>query len=356
MDVLQRLSNNNIIPTCAPFIQHNIGEENCLMVDLPVDVLCFVPLDLPTKDINQLICDTISRQIEAMGCNIRDNIDNGKVFLPEAFHFQPPESDYFLSIIYPKDIADDNLESSRKKLHEVFCLPSNRPLLKRNNKYIFGGEEIPGGYLLNPHTQINIQPLKDSKFYLVKGNYTYHHYMQDNFDDNKWGCAYRSLQTLCSWFRFQGYTERPVPTHKEIQQALVDIGDKDPKFIGSRKWIGSLEVSYCLDNLIGVTSKILSVSAGADLANKGRELAQHFSTQGTPVMIGGGVLAHTILGINFSEVTGDIRFLILDPHYTGGEYIREVLDKGWCGWKGPDFWDQTAMYNMCLPQIPSNAL
>ena len=35
-------------------------------------------------------------------------------------------------------------------------------------------------------------------------------------------------------------------------KALVDVGDKEPKFVGSRQWIGSMEVSYCLDHLIGV--------------------------------------------------------------------------------------------------------
>lgn len=35
-----------------------------------------------------------------------------------------------------------------------------------------------------------------------------------------------------------------------------------------------------------VTSKILSVSSGAELSSKGRELAAHFEVQGTPVMIG----------------------------------------------------------------------
>jgi hypothetical protein len=38
---------------------------------------------------------------------------------------------------------------------------------------------------------------------VVQGNYAYHHYMQDNFDDDGWGCAYRSLQTIISWFRFE---------------------------------------------------------------------------------------------------------------------------------------------------------
>lgn len=100
--------------------------------------------------------------------------------------------------------------------------------------------------------------------------------------------------------------------------------------------------------------------------------------------VGGGVLAHTILGVAWSETTGQIRYLILDPHYTGAEDLQIITDKvtvikhlnvslycvhfrglhsaecmfvcclfqGWCGWKGPDFWDQTAYYNLCLPQRP----
>lgn len=47
---------------------------------------------------------------------------------------------------------------------------------------------------------------------------------QDRFDDSGWGCAYRSLQTICSWMRRQQYTSAPVPSHRQIQQTLVDIG------------------------------------------------------------------------------------------------------------------------------------
>ena len=43
--------------------------------------------------------------------------------------------------------------------------------------------------------------------------------------------------------------------------------------------------------------------------------------------VGGGVLAHTILGVDFNDVTGDIKFLILDPHYTGGEDLKTIQDK-----------------------------
>lgn len=42
---------------------------------------------------------------------------------------------------------------------------------------------------------------------------------------------------------------------------------------------------------------------------------------------GGGVLAHTILGVAWSEITGQIRYLILDPHYTGAEDLQLIVDK-----------------------------
>ena len=38
-------------------------------------------------------------------------------------------------------------------------------------------------------------------------------------------------------------------------------------------------------------------------------------------------MAHTIIGVDFNEQTGDIKFLILDPHYTGGEDIKVIQNK-----------------------------
>ena len=40
--------------------------------------------------------------------------------------------------------------------------------------------------------------VKDGQVYTVTGKYSYHHYMQDRINDDGWGCAYRSLQTLIS--------------------------------------------------------------------------------------------------------------------------------------------------------------
>ena len=72
-----------------------------------------------------------------------------------------------------------------------------------------------GRFKLNVVIMIKVSNGKQS---LVKGNYVYFHYMQDNFNDNGWGCAYRSFQTIFSWFILQSFTEKPVPTHREIQQ------------------------------------------------------------------------------------------------------------------------------------------
>ena len=48
----------------------------------------------------------------------------------------------------------------------------------------------------------------------------------------------------------------PMFLLREIQQVLVEIGDKDPSFIGSREWIGAIELSFVLDKLLGVSFTI----------------------------------------------------------------------------------------------------
>lgn len=131
--------------------------------------------------------------------------------------------------------------------------------------------------------------ITDGEVALVKGKYRYYHYRQNNMDDEGWGCAYRSLQTLASWFVLQGYTERDVPNFKEIQQCLIDIGDKPASFMNSKQWIGSTEVSFVLETLLNVTCKILYVSSGEEMSSKGPELLYHFQKNGTPIMIGKNV-------------------------------------------------------------------
>uniref|UniRef100_A0A4W6C3P3 Ufm1-specific protease 2 n=1 Tax=Lates calcarifer TaxID=8187 RepID=A0A4W6C3P3_LATCA len=336
-------------PLPAPILSKTVQKSHFLSTTLPMDcvvrnhlsVLINLSLTHHHTHYSSRLVEALAHQLCEMEKVTLQHMKGTSLLVPEPFHFLLPEPAGLVTVVYPAGVPDSQLETQRKELHQQFELPDDRPYFRRANAYHFPNEPYRDGYLRNPHLVLTHPTLDDGKVYLVQGIYSYHHYMQDRMDDNGWGCAYRSLQTICSWFQQQGYVERPVPTHREIQQALVDVGDKQPSFVGSRQWIGSIEVQAVLNQLLGVTSKIMFVSQGSELASKGRELANHFLTEGTPVMIGGGVLT-----------TGQIRYLILDPHYTGAEDLQVITDKGWCGWKGPDFWDQTAYYNLCLPQRP----
>ncbi|KAM3623345.1 uncharacterized protein V6R79_009987 [Siganus canaliculatus] len=334
----------------APVLSRTVQKSHFLSTTLPIDCAIRTTSNDTVKDAVERLREALTHQLCEMEKVTLEHMKGTSVLVPEPMHFLLPEPNGLVTVVYPAGVPDSQLEPQRKLLHQQFELPDDRPYFRRANAYHFPNESYKDGYLRNPHLVLTHPNLDNGKVYLVQGIYSYHHYMQDHMDDNGWGCAYRSLQTICSWFQQQGYTERPVPTHKEIQQALVDVGDKQGSFVGSRQWIGSIEVQAVLNQLLTVTSKIMFVSQGSELASKGRELANHFLTEGTPVMIGGGVLAHTILGVAWSETTGQIRYLILDPHYTGAEDLQVITDKGWCGWKGNEFWDQTAYYNLCLPQ------
>lgn len=339
-------------PLFAPTLHNSSTKHHFLYTPLLVDcVVCVGSSETMQGGYVKLVAAIIDQLCEMEKVTLK-HIKGYTMSVPQPFHFLLPEPAGLVTTVYPAGVPDSQLETERTELHKKYKLPEDRPFLRRANAFHFPDAPYKDGYLRNPHLCLTHPTINNGKLYLVQGVYSYHHYMQDRIDDNGWGCAYRSLQTICSWFLQQGFVEQPVPTHKEIQQALVDVGDKQTSFIGSRQWIGSIEVQAVINQLLGVTSKIMFVSKGSELATKGREFANHFLTEGTPIMIGGGVLAHTILGVVWSETTGQIRYLILDPHYTGAEDLQVITDKGWCGWKGQDFWDQNAYYNLCLPQRP----
>ena len=50
---------------------------------------------------------------------------------------------------------------------------------------------------------------------------------------------------------------------------------------------------------------------------------------------GGGQLAFTLLGVHWDPTSGDIRYLIMDPHYTGADDLAQIQPK-WVGWKSAD--------------------
>lgn len=356
----------------APFAEYipALEEARLFVVDFELEVLCYVAKDLLLMSaISKLIIPALVDQFNSMK----------KAVLPKllaqhpqlcSYHFNPPGLLHPITVIYELNYGETELKQVevRRSLHMRLGLPFDRPLLRIANALDFSMMKDGSGnsskrkgpsLLKDVHIGIPSSGVSGGVVSLVQGSYEYHHYLQDGFDDSGWGCAYRSLQTIISWFRLQYYTSIDVPSHREIQQALVEIGDKDPSFIGSREWIGAIELSFVLDKLLGVSCKIINVRSGAELPEKCRELALHFENQGTPIMIGGGVLAYTLLGVDYNEASEDCAFLILDPHYTGNDDHKKIVNGGWCGWKkavdskGRNFFLHDKFYNLLLPQRPS---
>ena len=79
------------------------------------------------------------------------------------------------------------------------------------------------------------------------------------------------------------YTTKRVPTHHEIQSTLIDIGDKSKGFLHSSQWIGSQEVSYCLNTLLDIECRTLTMHSGAQVPMQASKLQKHFQEEGTPV-------------------------------------------------------------------------
>ena len=104
-------------------------------------------------------------------------------------------------------------EDSRLLLHKVFYAPETRPYFRRSGALF---QNYSG--LISPHAGLKG---KYPETQIIRGHLEYKHYMQDGFNDDGWGCAYRSLQSIISWFKLQGFTAAKIPTHREIQECLV---------------------------------------------------------------------------------------------------------------------------------------
>lgn len=363
----------NSSKSSAPIVEYfpALKETKLLVVDHDLEVICYASKDLSLKEaISKLLIPGLVDQLLAMKSIISLNSLRQHPLL-HPYHFSPPGFVHPITAIYEFSYGETEMKQVevRRSLHLRLGLPFDRPLLRIANAINLSATKdknrsnlkSKGSSLLKDvHLGIlSSSGVSGGVTSTVQGSYDYHHYLQDGIDDSGWGCAYRSLQTIISWFRLQLYTSIDIPTHREIQQCLVEIGDKDPSFIGSRGWIGAIELSFVLDKLLGVSCKVMNVRSGAELPEKCRELALHFENQGTPIMIGGGVLAYTLLGVDFNEANGDCAFLILDPHYTGSDDIKKIVNGRWIGWKkavdskGKHFFLHDKFYNLLLPQRPN---
>ncbi|XP_036332037.1 probable Ufm1-specific protease 1 isoform X2 [Rhagoletis pomonella] len=171
----------------------------------------------------------------------------------------------------------------------------------------------------------------------TEGDFVYFHYGCDGFNDNGWGCAYRTLQSICSWIvgkRSANESNTAVPSIKEIQQTLVQIGDKSSEFVGSRDWIGAIEVFYVLDMLYDVVCKIIHIAHHDDLKKYANVLKKYFEEFGGLVMMGGDMDAASkgLAGIHISG--NQVYLLVIDPHFVGiPESVQELVDRGYIRWQ-----------------------
>ena len=287
--------------------------------------------------------------------------------------FWPPE------IFIPVLVEDAAASNSREKLHHALMLPhrkafpqflaldlQNGPLAPWTFDVARLGQPWEGHLVCMPHSQVVAKKLAiaGSTTSIVQGKYDYYHYQVDGFSDNGWGCAYRSMQTVLSWFQHQMFVRNnmPMPSIKQIQQILAAVDpDKQskPRFVGSSDWIGSFEVMLVLQHFVpDLECRIQRLEQGIELETSPqihRTLQAHFLRGGPPVMIGGSSYAHTILGIDVNIKTSEAQYLVLDPHYGATTTnMKTVVQKGWCGWKvARDFFKPDSWYNLCIPSCYS---
>ncbi|EGZ06217.1 hypothetical protein PHYSODRAFT_531481 [Phytophthora sojae] len=333
------------------------------------DAFVVVPVDSSVEVALALLRQQLHEQLT----EVADRLENApeSVVSVSAHQFPLVGAAFPLLVVSNSTDADGSDETmddveTLESLHRAFLQPKDQPLfrvsrgcsLAQQSKWLASSDVLYNVHEGIPSSGVGTQ----CQSALVNGFYGYYHYMQQSKNDKGWGCAYRSLQTLASWLFLQHYTQHRFLSHDEIQKALVKMGDKPEQFRGSTEWIGSLEVGYVLDELFGVTFRSLSVSSGAQLPDIARELIYHFETQGTPVMMGGGQLAFTILGVDYDPDAGVCAFLTLDPHYTGDEDLaaiqyQTVTLEGYkavpCSWRKTTTFAKNSFYNFCLPQRPS---
>jgi hypothetical protein len=223
------------------------------------------------------------------------------ICVPEAPSSNPGnegEEDEEVVVVKPQDDKELHWLQQRLQLHALFGLPLTRPVFRTALSINESASLGANGKLVNVHLALTPPVIQGAKVCVVYGRYEYYHYLQDRENDKGWGCAYRSLQSVWSWFRLQGYTSRPPPSILDIQKSVVATGFRPKSLIGSRDWIGSIEVIICsiqlfslaitpltiqvgavLDQeLPGCSHKILNLSSGHELDSHGSSLHSHART------------------------------------------------------------------------------
>jgi len=207
---------------------------------LSLDVLAYVPATASGADaVSAHLAPALRAQLRAARAALAADAPAGALVPAAALHFQPPGWAHALSVVYPclradAELSESKLRPRRRRLHALLGLPPDRPALRAAHALDFSlapgaGAAAGPRRLRDVHAGLPPPAGLGGRTALVEGPYDYYHYLQDGAADAGWGCAYRSLQTLVSWFALNGYTQRPVPGHADIQRLLVGYNDYAPR-------------------------------------------------------------------------------------------------------------------------------
>ncbi|CAE7313670.1 ufsp2 [Symbiodinium microadriaticum] len=332
----------------------NFAEFHCqAQAEHRIDFAAYVPPNSMLQVVAQSLVQAAEFQLRQLIREVsQDRLAKGTSFAVRCYQLEQ----------HVVCVRGAEVQTTRLELHRLLRLPA-APLLVPSAALPLAGQApvMATGKPRNPHSSCGSKPSwwrgsASTRVAFVKGIYEYHHYMQDNFDDSGWGCAYRSLQTCVSWYRMQHYSRASVPSIPDIQNLLKQIDEAHRELeVGSKKWIGTVEGMYLLQEYLQVDCKMMYCQDATDMASQAQQMLQHLETEGTPIMMGAGMYAYTLVGLCFDSVTGDVAYLIVDPHYPGQDDIKPILQKGWVGWKNLDFFDKStegSFINCCLPLVP----
>jgi len=176
--------------------------------------------------------------------------------------------------------------------------------------------------VISPHKHRLVRMKTPTVASIVKGDFEFFHYTSE---DAGWGCAYRSLQHVLSWQLFSNLTLNSVPSIKDLQEKLVNLGCMGTCFFsGCEEWIGSQEIGWILMEY-GLTPRYLFGESACQLIeNHASEIFDHFRCQGSPIVLCSGQKAFTLLGIGTSS-TNIHSLLVADPHYKGIDIVERIV-------------------------------
>ncbi|XP_078413585.1 ufm1-specific protease 2-like [Cetorhinus maximus] len=272
LQILFEVTRPDLIKRVA--IQHNNMSRIHFKLTLPIDVVVFAHPEDPWGKLQDQFVEAVTEQLSAMDKCIQRYAKGKSVPMPQAYHFELPKKSTLTTIIYPAGISDETLQPQRKELHTELGL-GNKPFFRRPMTYRFPSDEMTTKYLRNVHKYIPAPNPDEFKVSLVHGSYTFYHCVQDNASDYGWGAPYRCLQVVISWFNFQGYIDKPVPT---VAEFLIKINEEFVNDVVAKEWLKANEMVALLNfcDVSSITSDVRRKSCFINLQANGRLTALQY--------------------------------------------------------------------------------